>query len=308
MEALPNLFVVGAAKSGTTALYQYFKQHPDIFVPESVKELNYMAYSEGLPNYTGPGDQKHLIEKSVTNLADYTGYFHARKGQKIGADVSPSYLYYPQASRKIAELCPQAKIVIILRNPIECVFSMYSMMRREGREPCGSFRQAFQRSEERLAAGWEWAWDYQKGFLFSAKVNRYLEVFPRSQLFIRRYEDLNGSPDVFYAELTNFIGVEPMIDEPGKQRFNEAPRRRDRLAKHKVGRSILRMAKVFGKVLPQDMRDKLRKEILEKPAYVLGEEDRRLLVEHFSADIEKLGGLLHWDLSDWVKLEGKRKG
>jgi len=301
METLPNLFVVGAAKAGTTALYHYFKAHPDIFVPESIKETNFMAFSNGVPNFTGPGDSDHSAMNGITSLSAYIDLYREGAGKKISADISPAYLYYPQASRKIAELCPAAKVVIILRNPVESVFSMYSMMRRDGREPCDSFREAFQRTPERLAAGWEWAWDYQAGFFFSPKVSRYLELFPASQLFIRRYEELNENPESFHAELMNFLGVDYQPGQGSNQRFNESPQRVDVLGKYQGGELILKAARVFGKVLPEGVRADLKKRLPKKPAYHLEPEDRHFLIDHFSADIGKLSTLLQWNLSDWLK-------
>src|SRR5262245_53726556 len=129
--ALPDVFVVGAAKSGTTALYEYFKSHPQVFVPEAIKETNYMAFSGGLPPLAGPGDKTALAGQSITTLDGYRKLYSSRSEGQLAADVSPAYLYYPHTAAKIAELCPRAKIVIILRNPVQCAFSMYSMMRRD---------------------------------------------------------------------------------------------------------------------------------------------------------------------------------
>ena len=90
--------------------------------------------------------------------------------REVAADVSPAYLHRPPTAAKIAELCPRAKIVMVLRNPIEATFSMFSMMHRDRRENCDSFAEAFHRTHERLAAGWEWAWDYQGCFFYSDQV------------------------------------------------------------------------------------------------------------------------------------------
>src|SRR5262249_40545535 len=99
------------------------------------------------------------------------------------------------AAHNIAQACPQAKIIMILRNPVECVLSMYSMMRRYQREPCEEIADAFRDSPRRMAAGWEWAWDYQNYFLYASQVARYLDLFPNTQNFyppLRRVETPTG--------------------------------------------------------------------------------------------------------------------
>lgn len=296
---LPNLFVVGAAKSGTTALYHYFKRHPEVFVPP-VKEVNYMAFFDGLPSLCGPGDQFTGVD-SVTDFASYVKLYSPRTTEVVAADVSPAYLMCPEAAAKIAELCPQGKIVIVLRNPVECAFSMYSMLRRDRRETCRSFREAFFKSEQRIAAGWEAAWDYYRVYLYSRQVQRYLELFPESQLFIRRYEELKQSPVQFYRELCKFLNIGEIDVTKANQRFNIGCTRRDLIRTRKLGRWALRTARVAGFFCPSSIKAPLR-DYLSQPAFELCREDRQMLVDHFAPDILRLGEMLSWDLGSWLQV------
>ena len=248
LSALPNTFVVGAAKSGTTALYYYLKSHPQAFVPEAVKESNYMAFYDGLPPLRGPGDSK-VARFSVTRWNDYRNLFCGGAGQRVAVDISPSYLYFPQAAPKIRELCPNAKIVIVLRNPVECAFSMYCMMRRDRREPCHSFRRSFHLSAWRLNAGWQWFWDLQSGWRYSAQIRRYLDLFSARQLFIRRYEVMQNQPEEFYRDLVTFLGIDPIDTSQANRRVNAAPRRGEMLAKRRLGRLALSHCEDGGLVL-----------------------------------------------------------
>jgi hypothetical protein len=270
-----------------------------VFVPTSIKETNYMAYHEGLPPLNGPGDMK-VVGRSITRLSDYQRLYRGRRQELVAADVSPTYLYHPNAPRKIAELAPHAKIVMILRNPVECALSMFAMMRRDKREPCRQFWQAFERSEQRMADGWEWAWDYQGLFKFFEPVSQYLKLFPRSQLFIRRYEDVQESPLRFYSDLTRFLGL-PMIDvNQANQRINTAPKRIDMLKKKRLGRGLCWVGRLAGVVAPGPFKAKCQR-YLDQPAYVLSPGDRQKLIEHFGDDIYQLSGLLSWDVSDWLR-------
>jgi Sulfotransferase domain len=297
---LPDLFVAGAAKSGTTALYHYFKVHPQVFVPSAIKETNYMAFYNGLPQLAGPGDKTALAGKSITTLKQYQALYRGRKGEVVAADVSPAYLYYPQAPERIAKLCPTAKIVMILRNPIECTFSMYAMMRRDGREPCRTFSEAFAQSPARMVVGWEWAWDYQRGFMLADRVAAYLAIFPDQQLFIRRYEELQDQPQRFYRELNAFVGIDDIDLGDANKRENTSPTRGQMLRKRKLGRWLLRTARVAGLLTPTALKTKLRKRYLDPPAFALNADDHKLLAGHFADDIRKLAGLLSWDLSGWL--------
>ncbi len=302
---LPNLFIVGPAKSGTTALYWYFKSHPQVYTTP-VKETNYMAFCEGLPPLAGPGDYKEIAAASATTLDDYCALFAGRRDEPVAVDVSPSYMHYPQAAKKIAELCPHAKIVIVLRNPVECSFSMYSMLRRDNRETCRTFQEALGRIQQRTTAGWDMRWNYLNSHLFARHVAQYLELFPASQLFIRRYEQLNRRPHEFYAELCNFIQVDPIDVESANKRVNVGAMRRDMLRTRKAGRWMLRALGVPGLLLPPSWRQSVRRRLLDVPALEMTAEDRKLLVDFFAEDISRLGELLSWDLSDWLATRDQR--
>jgi Sulfotransferase domain len=297
---LPDLFVVGAAKSGTTALYHYFKVHPQVFVPAAIKETNYMAFYNGLPPLAGPGDKIALCGQSITTLPEYQALYRGRKAEVAAADVSPAYLYYPQVPERIAKLCPTAKIVMILRNPIDCTFSMYAMMRRDGREPCRTFAEAFAESPARMAAGWEWAWDYQRGFVLADRVAAYLRAFPKQQVFIRRYEELQNHPQRFYRELNSFAGIDDIDLGAANKRENTSPTRGQMLRKKKLGRWMLRTARVAGWLTPPALKNNLRQRFLAPPAFALIPADRRMLLAHFEPEIKRLAQLLAWDLDDWL--------
>ncbi len=258
-----------------------------------------MAFHAGLPSLRGPKDD-HVARNSITRLDDYIAAFAHRTTESLAADVSPAYLYFSQSAERIAELCPDAKIVMLLRNPVDCAFSMYSMMRRDRREPCRSFRTAFQQTDERLAAGWQWFWDLKGGWLYSRQIMPYLELFRPSQLFIRRYDDYQHDPAGFYRELTEFLDIAPLGESHANERVNTAPSRYEMLSKRKLMRLALRSAGLAGYFVPHSVRTQIKHRVLEKPAFVLSTADRQMLVDHYADDIERLSKILSWDLSDWL--------
>src|SRR5262245_18779224 len=281
---LPNLFVVGPAKTGTTALYYYFRSHPQVYTAP-VKETNYMAFCDGVPPLAGPGDREKIGDKSTTTPEDYEALYANWRDEPVAVDVSPSYMHYPRAATKIAELCPHAKIVIVLRNPVECSFSMYSMQRRDNREACRTFREAIGRIDERQAAGWDIGWDYLRPYLVSQAVARYMELFPEAQLFIRRYELLKRQPEQFYGELCSFLGIEPIDVERANVKVNAAATRRDVLKQSRGGRSWMRLMKLASDILPRSWRQSFRQRLLDSPRLELSVADRRMLVEYYQVDI-----------------------
>ncbi len=300
-DLLPDVFIVGAAKAGTTSLHQYFRAHPQVFVPAAVKETNFMSFAGGMPRFTGPRDAE-VLKSSISDLASYRRLYEARNQERVAVDVSPSYLYYAQAADHIAALCPRAKIVIVLRNPVEAAFSMYAMMRRDAREPFRIFWPAFTQSAARIAAGWEWAWDYQECFRYAGQVARFRNRFAESHLFIRRYEQLRDQPDQFYRDLCGFLDVAPIAGPQFHRRWNSAPRRRDMLAQARAGRWALRAARVAQRWAPVAWTRQLTA-ALDRPALALEADDRRRLVEYFDADIRALEKALSWDLSAWLVVD-----
>ena len=148
---IPNTIVIGAPKSGTTSLYHYLLQHPDIYLPEK-KELHFFSHELLRLNANGPGDL-NALKHICTNLQDYFSYFSAVNNESIVAEVSPSYLYYAQVSDPIYSSLGSIKIIVLLRNPIHKAFSQYMHLKRVNREKL-SFFEALQVEEKRIQNGW----------------------------------------------------------------------------------------------------------------------------------------------------------
>ncbi len=177
---------------------------------------------------------------------------------------------------------------------------MYAMMRRDGREPCRTFWEAFQSSPQRRAAGWEWAWDYQTCFNYSQKVRGFLEWFPTTQLFIRPYECLKQTPERFYLELTEFLGVSALDVNQANRHVNTSPSQLDMIYQWKLGRLAMKAAKAVSFSLPQSFRACIQSKF-EQPAFRLIGDDRDRLIDYFGADIYDLSLLLQWDVTEWLK-------
>ena len=148
---LPNFLVIGAAKSGTSSLYMYLKQHPEIYM-SPIKEPHFFSFDDESKMTKGPGDPIH---KAITNFDDYQAQFDGVTDEKAIGEASTSYLYRPEAPGRIHAMLPDAKLIVILRNPVDRAFSAYMHVVRDKRETSKDFAEALSKEESRKAAGWE---------------------------------------------------------------------------------------------------------------------------------------------------------
>ena len=121
-DRLPDFLLIGAARAGTTALHSYLRQHPDIFMPAR-KEPNFFAFQNDVLDCKGPGAD--YINNSVTDLTAYKALFNPAPAHAKLGEASPLYLFSERAPANIKETAPHAKMVVILRNPIEQAYSHF---------------------------------------------------------------------------------------------------------------------------------------------------------------------------------------
>ena len=201
---LPGFLILGAQKAGTTALYAYLRRHPHITGP-SWKEVSFF--------------DRHWTRGEAWYRGNFPNVLRAR-GDLVG-EASPSYLFHPLAPRRVAELVPNAKLIALVRNPVDRAYSHYHHEVALGREPL-SFEDALaaedgrtRGEEERLAAepgyfsrAW-WNHTYKARGRYAEQLGRWLEVFPREQLLVLPSEELLGEPERAHARLLQFLGAEP---------------------------------------------------------------------------------------------------
>jgi hypothetical protein len=180
----PNFFIVGAANSGTTSLYRYLKQHPDVFMP-ALKEPHYFAQ-------VNPSREQRYLRTIIRDEAAYLRLFRKAEGYKAIGEASPSYLWEANAAERIQRVIPDAKIIILLRDPVERAYSHYLMDVREGLQNL-SFGDALHRDWNRTDKGWSVSQLYIELGLYAQQVRRYVEVFGPDQTLILMFEDLSNS-------------------------------------------------------------------------------------------------------------------
>lgn len=209
MNRLPNFLIIGAAKCGTTSLFNYLDQHPEVFFPES-KEPNYFALAGKTLPRPGPAPTEVLSEiihpDSVTDFDLYSSLFDTVRDEKAVGEASVRYLYFPEAPGRIKERIPDVRMIAVLREPVSRLYSHYCMNAQFQLEPL-SIEEAIEREDTRRKANWGWDWHYVNVSLYSEQVKRYYDIFDRDQVKVILYDDFRDRPLEVYQEVCRHIGV-----------------------------------------------------------------------------------------------------
>ena len=198
----PNFFVVGAANSGTTSLYSILRQHPQVFLP-ALKEPHYFAQ-------TRPAYEQRYMRSHINDQSAYLKLFRQATGYKAVGEASPSYLWEARAAHRIRQAVPGAKIIILLRDPIERAYSHYLMDAREGLQRLRLY-EALRQDWNRPDKGWSVSHLYIELGLYAEQVRRYLQVFSPGQVRIVLFDDLMKSAEngkAVIADIFEFLGLD----------------------------------------------------------------------------------------------------
>lgn len=299
MPDFPNFFIVGAPKAGTSSLYEYLKQHPDIYM-SAVKEPHYFCSHQFPAQFAGPGDDE--FSRSVfREAAPYQQLFADRGERRIAGEASVFYLHYPDTAEKIRQWNPQAKVIAILRNPIDRAYSAYMHLVRDNRENL-TFEQALRMEDQRIRNDWRPLWWYRELGRYSPQISRYQAQFDPDHFKVFLYEDLQDTPSMM-RHVLEFLGVDPHapIDTSIRHNISGVPTSRKMYEFFANPHPVKEWAKSF---LPNDM---LRKLGHYGKRMALRREDmhprtRRRLIDAYRDDIEHVQAQIGRDLSHWLEI------
>jgi Sulfotransferase family len=297
--SLPNFFIVGAAKSGTTALYRYLRQHPDVYMPD-VKEPRHFAYDpEDREPYGGPGAQD-LIDSIVKDRAEYEALYADVNGERAVGDASPAYLTSPVAAGRIHDAVPGARIVAVLRNPVERAYSHFLDNVQSGWEPERDFERVLDLREMRARERWWRKWDYVGNGLYGEQLQRYFERFPPQRIRIYLHEDLQRDRPGVLRDLLGFLEVDPSAELDLSRRHNVSGVPRNALVASLVsGPNPAR--RLLKPLLPARLRTRIRADVerrnLHRPEMPAAARSR--LIEVYREDVERVEALIGRSLASW---------
>ncbi|MBT8401326.1 MAG: sulfotransferase, partial [Rhodothermia bacterium] len=202
---LPDFLVVGAAKSGTTALYRHLAQHPQVFMSEN-KEPHFFSFVDRQVRFVGPGDD-WLNNNTVTDQRRYAQLFANAQPEQIAGEASAMYLYVEGTAERIMQLLPEAKLIAMLRHPVDRAYSAFNHLRRDGREPEESFFDALAREEQRVRDGWAPIWHYRRMGNYASQLQAYRDFIDSGQMLVVLYDDFRSDPDTVVAQVGEFLGI-----------------------------------------------------------------------------------------------------
>ncbi len=300
----PNFLVVGAARSGTTALFTFLAKHPEVFAAPH-KEPHFFAFPGRSLHFTGPGDDETINRRAVTDLRAYLKLFAGVGSETAVGEASVSYLYYDEAPRNIRRFLGDARIIAVLRQPAERAFSNFQYLRATAREPLATFEQALDAEDERIRSGWHHIWHYRNLGYYGRQLSRYYRDFPRECLHVVLYDDFKARPDQVLRGAFQFLGVRPEVAIDTTQEVNVSGRPRSRSLARLLLRST-RFKRAILTVVPDAVRlplvTGLRRSLLVREAMPPGAETR--LRHTYRDDILALQDLIGRDLRHWLAPAG----
>lgn len=295
---MPNLFIAGAMKAGTTSMYHWLGQHPEIHMADP-KEPNHFCT-----------DLHHHEGARTWDQEAYLSLFEGAEDLRYRGEASVWYLFSEDACRRIEEETEEPRIIIMLRNPVDMVYSMHSQLVFMGNEPIEGFEAAWRAQDERREGkrlpdkpnpleGVFYA-DYGK---YSRYIQRYLETYPEDRLKIILFDDFVEDQLGTFQDVLRFLDLDPSF-EPELDRRNPNTAVRSPWLRDFV-RDLPGAIKAVTTRLPEGVRSFLQDLVEDANTRV---EDRppmppalrEEIKDAFREDVHRLGELLDRDLDDWV--------
>jgi|TARA_B110000305_G_scaffold242093_1_gene319814 hypothetical protein len=283
-----DFFIVGAPKAGTTSLYKYLNQHQDV-VMSSVKEPNYFSNEEL------ESQDLYYASKNITDEKDYHSLFQANGEKKKLGEASVSYLFYPKVSKRIFTYNKDAKIIIILRNPVDRAYSHYKM----------DFRLGFvKRDFEDLVLNnnQEGSLFYQQYIdlgLYHLQVKSYIDEFGSTNVCVMFYEDLKKDRATFVNNIFSFLNLKSDSNINFNLKYNKSKLPSNNFMRYLYSISLVRKTASF--LFNERLINFINKNFFRESNQEIESKVRHKLNQVFLNDIFMLEKLLNKDLSSWRK-------
>ncbi len=312
---MPNFFIAGVPKAGTTSLYYYLDQHPQIYM-SPIKEPAYFSLELRLENFGA--DMQELTRRDlpflreyldgpmttkrfggpVTEWEDYLRLYRGVRDEIAIGEASVCYLWSKTAAQRIAGRVRDARILVILRDPAERAFSHYLQAVGLGITQ-GTFREYIEEDLKCRNTEFTLRHPFLAWGNYSEQVKRYLDLFPEQNIRIFLYDDYSRNAAAVLRQVFEFLSVDSAFLPDMKLRYLEP-----RLLRFETTRNILTTAGQWQRVrkmVPPAFRRALRPVLFRRRSELrMDPADRALLVQYYRDDIRKTARLLDRDLSAWL--------
>ncbi len=284
MSIKPNFLIIGANKGGTTSLFQYLTEHPDVFKPEIKEPMFFNYYKEQQE------DTNFRTQRVIRSISSYKELFEGSENFKAAGESSTSYLANPWVAEHIYDYNPEMKLIAILRNPIQRAYSNYLMYVRWGEE-----KRSFSKALKEELKGKELPQGKQYialGYYYNS-LKTYQEKFGKSQLKIFINEDLKDNPEETFKSICEYLKIATNFTPNTTKKYNTNNRVETR--------PVLKALKAVNRKLyiTKYLPDNLKKRIATKPS--MKKKDKELLLSLYADEIDNLQLFLNRDLSHWKK-------
>jgi len=305
--ALPDFLVAGVPKAGTTALHAALSRHPGLYLSE-IKEPKFFLTDGPPPARGGPGDvityREHVWQRDK-----YEALFEAAPPGVPRGEATPLYLYDRDAMRRIRDHIPAAKLIVIVRDPVERAHSNWAHLWSAGLEPIGDFVRACAQEPRRIEAGWASFWHYTGLGKYGEQLQHAYTLFPRGQVLVIRYRLLADAPAATLDRICAFLGVEAgLISEIPRENVTAHP---ERTLSHQAVAIGMRASDSIGRLLPGTAGANVTSRIERflqrgnRQRQPLDWRQREALLPIFKQDIRLLEEVLDEDFSDWLAPRGR---
>jgi hypothetical protein len=295
----PDFYIVGAPKSGTTAMYEYLRQHPDLYLPER-KELRYF------------GGDLDIRDRIPLTEDEYLAYFAGAPPNSLIGTAYVWYLYSRSAAAEISRFTPEARIVVMVRNPVDMLPALHAEHLTNGNEDISSFREALAAEPDRRAGRRIPAHVHlPQGLLYSEvpryaeQIERYAAAFGRERVHVIVFDDFSAAPADAYRSTLRFLGVRDDFAPGSFEVINANRRLRSERLRHFLARPPAPARAIARRLVPQRLRQaghaRLKAlNVVAQPREPVPDDVRERLRRQFADEVERLSSLLDRDLRHWT--------
>lgn len=291
--------LIGAVKAGSSSIYHYLKQHPDIFM-SPMKETKYFQWDGEQHRFSTELDQK-IYQNSIKTYKDYLDQFSGVGSEHAIGEATPSYLYNRNVPGRLHKRFPNIKLIVVLRHPADRAFSHFLHTKRLGYEPL-EFHQAIAEEQNRIDANWGPSWQYTSQGYYYEQVKRFVDLFGKDRMCFYLFDKLKREPACVIRGMYSFLEVDQDF-QPNtsiKHNIGGVPKNRflhDLTNKPNAPKALLKA------ILPIEFRQSINRLIGSKNVVkpVIDLQVREALSAKYQKDIEQLEDLVDIDLSAWYQ-------
>jgi hypothetical protein len=301
--SLPDFLVIGPPKAGTTALHSALNAHPQLYMSAVKEPRFFLGAGKPPPSRGGPGDAQ-TYQEYVWRRSDYEALFDPAPRGALCGESSPFYLHDLDAQRRIRTLIPDAKLIAVLRDPVDRAHSNWAHLWSAGLEPYADFLEACEQEHKRVEDGWAPFWQYTGLGRYGEQLEHLFGLFPREQVLLLRYRDLRDDARTTLDRIATFLGVETghLDTIPSENVRSHVPAS----ALNTGLQTVLRGGAAIGHVFPLAVRKVAREPLLallqrsggRRPK--ITPEQRAQLTKVFADDVPLLERLTGDSYAEWL--------